>query len=335
MQSAESKMTYVLITPARNEGQFIENTIKSVSQQSVLPRKWVIVNDGSTDDTGEIAARCATNFDWIEVVNLPVRKERNFAAKVYAFRAGQERLAGIDYKVIGNLDADVTLEPDHFEFLISKFQEDPDLGVAGTVFREPGYYSGTDSFEGQNYVSGQCQIFRRECWEEIGGYTPSKAGGIDWMAVMTARMKGWKTRSFREKCFYHHRILGTANHGKAGKSFAYGKKDYYMGGHPLWEMFRSTYQLLKRPYIIGGTMLFAGYFTALLTGEKRVVTDDLMRFHRREQMMKLRAILLSLARFKKIDSFGLLPVSQGTRSAGTANPTGNNQFTDPALPPQN
>lgn len=319
MQSAASKVPYVLITPARNEGQFIENTIKSVSEQSLLPQKWVIINDGSTDDTGEIAARCAANFDWIEVVNLPVRKERNFAAKVYAFRAGQERLAGVDYKVIGNLDADVTLEPDHFEFLMSKFQEDPDLGVAGTVFREPGYYSGTDSFEGQNYVSGQCQIFRRECWEEIGGYIPSKAGGVDWMAVMTARMKGWKTRSFRERCFYHHRILGTANHGKAGKGFSYGKKDYYMGGHPLWEVFRSTYQLFKRPYIIGGTMLFAGYFTALLTGEKRVVSDALMRFHRREQMMKLRAILLSLARFRKIDSFGLLPVSQGARSAGTTN----------------
>lgn len=336
MTSAVSKMPYVLITPARNEAQFIANTIQSVSQQTVLPAKWVIVNDGSTDDTGEIAARCAANFDWIEVVNLPVRKERNFAAKVYAFRAGQERLAGIDYRVIGNLDADVTLEPDHFEFLMSRFQEDPDLGVAGTVFREPGYYSGTDSFEGQNYVSGQCQIFRRECWEEIGGYTPSKAGGIDWMAVTTARMKGWKTQSFREKCFNHHRILGTAETGKAGKSFAYGKKDYYMGGHPLWETFRCTYQLLKRPYVVGGTMLFAGYFAALLTGEKRVVSDDLMRFHRREQMMKLKAILLSLVRFKRIDSFGLLPVAQAARSARGKNDQPNSgQLTDAALPPQN
>lgn len=336
MQSVASNLRYVLITPARNEGQFIANTIQSVSQQTALPAKWVIVNDGSTDDTGDIASRCAAKFDWIEVVNLPVRKERNFAAKVFAFRAGQERLAGIDYEIIGNLDADVTLEPDHFEFLIRRFQEDPDLGVAGTVFREPGYYSATDSFEGQNYVSGQCQVFRRQCWEEIGGYTPSKAGGIDWMAVTTARMKGWKTRSFREKCFYHHRILGTANHGKAGKSFAYGKKDYYMGGHPLWEAFRCTYQLFKRPYLIGGAMLFAGYFTALLTGEKRVVTDDLMRFHRREQMLKLRAILLSLAKFRKIDSFGLLPVAQATRPAGgTADSSRNSQFTDAVLPPQN
>jgi len=314
MQLTAAQLPYVLITPARNESQFIENTIRSVTQQTVLPKKWVIVNDGSTDDTGVIAARCAADFDWIEVIDLPVREERNFAAKVHAFRAGQARLAGIEYQVIGNLDADVTLDPRHFEFLMSKFQEDPGLGVAGTIFREPGYCSETDSFEGQNYVSGQCQIFRRECFEAIGGYQPSKAGGIDWMAVTTARMMGWKTRSFREMCFYHHRILGTANHSKIGKSFAYGKKDYYMGGHPLWETVRCSYQLLKRPYLIGGAMLFAGYFTALLTGEKRVVSDELMRFHRREQMMKLKAILLSIARFKKVDGFGLLPVAPATRA---------------------
>ncbi len=310
MQSTASNLSYVLITPARNEAQFIEATLQSVTQQTVLPAKWVIVNDGSTDDTGVIAARYASRFAWIEVIDLPRRRERDFAAKVNAFKAGQERLAGVDYQIIGNLDADVSLDPDHFEFLLKRFQEDPGLGVAGTVFQEPGYNSATDSFEGQTYVSGQCQIFRRDCFEMIGGYVPSKAGGIDWMAVTTARMMGWGTRSFREKSFYHHRILGTANHSRIGKSFAYGKKDYYIGGHPLWEVVRCTYQMTKPPYLIGGTMLCAGYFSALIRGEKRVVSDDLMRFHRREQMKKLTAILSSLVKFKKIDSFGLLPVAR-------------------------
>lgn len=308
-----STLEYVLITPARNEARFLENTIQSVAQQTVLPAKWVIVNDGSTDETGVIAAKYARIYDWIEAVERPVRKERNFAAKVYAFRAGMERLTGVEYQVIGNLDADVSLERDHFEFLMKKFAEDPSLGVAGTVFKEPGYSSATDSFEGQNYVSGQCQIFRRECFEEIGGYSPSEAGGIDWMAVTTARMMGWKTQSFREKCFYHHRILGTANHGRLGKSFVYGKKDYYMGGHPLWQVARCTYQLRKPPYVLGGVMLFAGYFTALLRGEKRIVSRELMRFHRREQMAKLRAVVRSLVRFKKVDGFALLPVSTPPR----------------------
>lgn len=315
MQSTTSHTAYVLITPARNEARFIENTLQSVTQQTELPMKWVIVNDGSTDDTCNIVARYASKHDWIELINLQPREERNFAAKVYAFRAGQERLIGLPYEIIGNLDADVSLDRDHFEFLMNKFRRDPDLGVAGTVFREEGGYSSeSDSFEGQNYVSGQCQIFRRQCFEAIGGYSPSKIGGIDWMAVTTARMKGWKTQSFREKSFYHHRVLGTANHNRLGKSFAYGKKDYHMGGHPLWEVCRCSYQLAKRPYVIGGTMLLAGYFSALLRGERRVVSKDLMRFHRQEQMMKLKAILQSLLKMKKISGFGLLPVAHPART---------------------
>jgi hypothetical protein len=132
--------------------------------------------------------------------------------------------------------------------------------------------------------------------------------------VTTARMMGWKTRSFREKSFFHHRPLGSANHGFIGKSFAYGKKDYYLGGHPLWEVLRCTYQLMKRPYLLGGMALFAGYFSGVLTREPRVVSDDLMHFHRREQMLKLKAILRSVLTFRKIDSFGLLPVMQPNRS---------------------
>ena len=303
-----NNLPYVLISPSRNEARFIEETLKSVVAQTVLPLKWVIVNDGSTDATGEIAARYAERYSWIELVNRPVRKERHFAAKVHAFDAGMERIKGLQYEIIGNLDSDVSLDPDHFEFLLSKFSQDGRLGVAGTVFTEPGgYNSATDSFEGQTYVSGQCQIFRRQCFEEIGGYVPSKVGGIDWMAVMSARMIGWNTRSFREKSFLHHRPLGTAERGILAKSFDYGKKDYILGGHPLWEVFRCTYQMKKRPYVLAGVSLFIGYLTAFLSRMERPVSRDLMRFHRGEQMQKLKSIISTLCRFKKINSFELLP----------------------------
>ena len=214
MSNEANTLRYVLISPSRNEARFIEETLKSVVAQTILPLKWVIVNDGSTDATAEIVAKYAARYSWIELVNRPVRKERHFAAKVHAFNAGLERVKELQYDIIGNLDADVSLDADHFEFLLSKFSQDSRLGVAGTVFTEPdGYNSATDSFEGQTYVSGQCQIFRRQCFEEIGGYVPSKVGGIDWMAVTTARMIGWNTRSFREKSFLHHRPLGTADRG--------------------------------------------------------------------------------------------------------------------------
>jgi hypothetical protein len=251
----------------------------------------------------------------MELVNLPAHKGRSFAAKVRAFKAGEERLKGIEYEVIGNLDADVTLDDDHFEFLMDKFREDRHLGVAGTIFREPGYSSDTDSFEGQNYVSGQCQMFRRQCFEEIGGYFPSRVGGIDWIAVTTARMIGWKTRSFREKSFFHNRILGTADRGILASHYMYGKQDYYLGGHPLWQLFRCSYRTAKRPYLLGGIALFAGYLVAALDRTERPVSDELIRFHRSEQMAKLRAILAALARLKRVDAFEIVPIAQPSRSA--------------------
>src|SRR5579863_2733920 len=241
------KLSYVLITPARNEEAFLEKTIESVIKQTVLPTRWVIVDDASTDRTPEIVRRYLAKYPWMEWVQMPARRDRSFAAKVGAFNAGYDRVKNLRWEIIGNLDGDISFDPDHFEFLAGKFVADATLGVAGTVFREEDYSSERDSFEGRTHVAGQCQLFRRECWEQIGGYVPHRAGGIDWMAVITARMKGWETESFREKWFFHHRHLGTAERGAIASSFFYGQKDYYLGGHPLWELFRVAYRLTKPP----------------------------------------------------------------------------------------
>ena len=307
MAQQHSLPAYVLITPARNEEEFIEKTLQSVTRQTYLPLKWVIVNDGSTDGTASRIDPYLSKHSWIELVNLPVRLERNFAAKVHAFNAGQERVKNLPCEIIGNLDSDVSLDPDHFEFLLNRFKEDPRLGVAGTVFREEGgYNSETDSLEGQLHVSGQCQLFRRQCFVDVGGYFANKAGGIDWIAVTTARMKGWKTRSFREKSFFHHRHLGTAERSAFAAAFSYGEKDYYLGGHPVWELFRVTYRMVKPPYLVEGFALGLGYGWAAVRRAKRPISKELMAFHRREQMRKLRAILKSALTFKPIDKFKLL-----------------------------
>ena len=116
--------------------QLIEKVIQSVIGQTVVPSKWVIVNDGSTDATARIVGRYLAKYDWIELVNLPTHRDRSFAAKVHAFNAGFERVKNLEYEVIGNLDSDVSFDADYCEFLLSKFQEDPSLGVAGTIFRE-------------------------------------------------------------------------------------------------------------------------------------------------------------------------------------------------------
>ena len=284
----------------------MEELIRAMISQTVLPSKWVIVNDGSTDATASIVGQYLAKYDWIELVNLPTHRDRTFAAKVHAFKAGLEKVKNLGYEIIGNLDSDVSFDADYCEFLLNKFREDPSLGVAGTIFREEGYSSAADSFEGQTHVAGGCQLFRRRCFEEIGGYVPNKAGGIDWIAVTTARMTGWKTRSFREKSFFHYRTLGTAGRSPLASLFSYGEKDYYLGGHPLWELFRVTYRTVKRPYIVGGLALGLGYCWAFLCRTARPVSPELMTFHRHEQMRKLKAILKSALTSKSIDKFQLL-----------------------------
>jgi glycosyltransferase involved in cell wall biosynthesis len=263
------------------------------------------VDDGSTDAPTVLVQTYRAAHPWIELINLPKRKDRSFAGKAYAFRAGMERLADLEYEIIGNLDADISFEEGYFEFLLQKFAADPSLGVAGTIFEEEGYSSATDSFEGRNHVPGQCQLFRKACFDQIGGYTPHRAGGIDWIAVTSARMLGWKTESFREKSFFHYRRLGTAERGVLASLFSYGEKDYYLGGHPLWEICRVTYRATKKPYILGGIALSLGYMWAFLRRMKRPVSDDLMYFHRREQISKLKSILRSMLRFRRVDNFDL------------------------------
>jgi glycosyltransferase involved in cell wall biosynthesis len=275
--------TYVLITPARNEAQHIELTIRSVVAQTVRPIKWVIVSDGSTDGTDDIVRRYTSEHPWIELVRMSERKERHFAGKVLAFNAGHERVKGLHYDIIGSLDADISFEEDYFSFLLRKFVDNPRLGVGGTPFRE-GTAQYDYRFSRKEHVSGACQLFRRECFESIGGYVPLKAGAIDLTAVVSARMKGWKTETFTEKFSVHHRPMGTAKSHIVVATFKSGYGDYPMGVHPIWQLFRSMYQMTRKPILVGGMMLLAGYIWAMLTRAPKPVPDDFVRFRRKEQM---------------------------------------------------
>ncbi|MBS3917361.1 MAG: glycosyltransferase family 2 protein [Deltaproteobacteria bacterium] len=287
-------ISYVLITPAHNEEDFIEKTIQSVIYQTVLPKKWAIVNDGSTDGTDDIIKRYAKRHDWIEFIRLSQHTDRQFAAKVHAFNAGYERIKNSEYAIIGNLDADISFEKDYFEFLLSKFNENGKLGVAGTPFVEESFKGYDFKFANIEHVSGACQLFRRECFESIGGYKPIRGGGIDWIAVTTARMKGWKTRTFTERTCLHHRKIGTGNNSALMALFKQGRKDYFLGNHPLWEIFRTFYQMSRKPYVMGGLLLFFGFAWAGIKRTERPISKELMEFIRREQMQRLKNIFRKL-----------------------------------------
>lgn len=284
---------YILITPARNEEEHIEGVIKSVTSQTHLPEKWVIVSDGSTDGTDALVKKHLPNHSWMEFMRMPEHEDRQFASKVHCFNAGYAKVRHTEHDIVGNLDADITFERDYFEYLMSKFADDPGLGVAGTPFVEDGKHYDY-RYTNIEHVSGACQLFRRECFEEIGGYVPIKGGGIDWAAVTTARMRGWKTRTYTDKTCRHHRKMGTGNTSPILTWFRQGRKDYFLGNHPVWELFRTVYQMSRKPYCLGGSLLLTGYLWAAVRNKERPISRELLVFVRKEQMHRLTRALTRL-----------------------------------------
>jgi glycosyltransferase involved in cell wall biosynthesis len=289
-------LSYVLVTPARNERDFIEGTIRSVIAQTHLPSKWVIVSDGSTDGTDELVGRYAREHNWIELLRMPEHRDRSFAAKAVCFNTAFDSLRPVSFDLIANLDADITFELDYLEFLAGRFADNPRLGVAGTPFIEdagqPQGHSYAHRFADLQHVSGACQMFRRQCLEELGGYSQIKGGGIDWVAVTTARMKGWQTRTFLEKTCFHHRKMGTASRNPLMARFQHGQEDYYVGQHPLWQLLRGAFQMRSKPVVLGGLFLILGYFWAMIRRVRRPVSPELISFRRAEQMARLRKMIL-------------------------------------------
>jgi len=282
--------SYVLITPARNEASFIELTIRSVVAQTFHPLKWVIVSDGSTDETDEIVRKYAAEYDWIELLRLPEHRDRSFAAKVSAFNAGRTRMNQLQYDVIGSLDGDISFDADYFSFLLGKLAENPKLGLVGTPFAENGL-TYDYRFASVEHVSGACQVFRRECFEAIGGYLPMKFGGIDTVAVLSARMKGWQTRTFPEKTCAHHRKQGSATRSGLAVVFNTGFKDYLLGVDPIWQLLRVAYRVPKRPFVIGAVTLLLGYLWPWMLRTPKTAPKEVIAFRRQDQRARLRELV--------------------------------------------
>jgi len=292
-------MNYVLITPARNEELYIEKTIISVINQTILPIKWIIVSDGSTDKTEEIVEKYIPENSFIELIKLPLRKERHFAGKVNAINEGFKAIKNVNYKYYGNLDADVTFSNDYYKNLLDKFEKDPTLGICGGKL----YDRINEKFVELNYslesVAGPIQFFRKTCYEEIGGYKASKAGLVDAIAEVTARMRGWKTYTFTSLKVFHHRKTGSEGRNIWQVARREGNTDYLFGVHPLWNLLRSFQRINKKPYIIGGFIRMYGYWVHQIKKVKRPVSDEFIRYLRREEKLKIKFYILTNNYYKK------------------------------------
>lgn len=280
-----------MVTAAYNEEKCIEKVIQSVVAQTLRPKRWIIVSDGSTDRTDEIVKIFAAQFPFIELVRISEDHPRNFNAQVNAINLGFSLLKQNDCEFIGNLDADITLDRDYFEQLLNEFVKDPKLGLAGGYIYEE--QNGEFRCRPGNSISSVAHgvhCFRRKCLALLGGYEPFSWGGTDTHAVVRLRMLGWKVQSVTSIPAYHHRPTG-GGFGAMRYRFLGGMMDHYFGTHPVFQVFRVLRRMGYKPYIIGGLVRMAGFLWGYCKGAKREVSPDFIEFFRKEQMEKLRLTL--------------------------------------------
>jgi glycosyltransferase involved in cell wall biosynthesis len=283
--------SYVLITPVRNEQATIEITIRSVLAQTVPPQEWVIVNDGSTDQTEGILKRFTERHPHIRAVHLAGRQEHSFASVVHATETGIRELRCRDYNYLGLLDADVRFPADYFQRLLAKFENNPRLGLAGGLVVDVGPGQRTKSHQNLNEVAGATQFFTRACFESLGGLLPIPEGGWDAITCVRARMNGFTTATFPDLVMDHLKPRNTAKGNWWRRNWQLGVRDYALGGHPAFEIAKCCSRALESPPLAASTARLCGYFQSALERKKRLIPEEVLSYVRREQLQRMGALI--------------------------------------------
>ncbi len=279
--------SYVLITAARNEELHIERLIRCIANQTRLPLRWIIVDDGSSDRTRALVERHAAAHAFIQLLHLQRPHTKDFASKAHALNAAAQILRTQNYAFVGHMDADISIAPTYIECLLDKFGANPRLGLAGGVIyeRHRGGFGPRPS-NSLRSVAGAVQMFRRECYESLGCVLPLKHGGEDWHAEIMARMGGWEVCAFADLPVYHHRPWGS--NWDAVRSWSrQGLMDYSLGSHPMFEVLKLMRRLRMRPFVVGALVRLGGFVYASCRRARRDVPDEVVRFLRAEQMNRL------------------------------------------------
>lgn len=276
---------FVIITPVRDEARFLTATIQAVCSQTVLPVEWIIVNDGSSDRTGSIIDDYASQFSWIKGVHRPNRGFRKSGGGVVeAFNDGYRSLKNHDWEFIIKLDGDLTFQRDYFEQCFSRFENEPALGIGGgEIYHE---CDGHQKLERnpEFHVRGATKIYRRACWEDIGGLWP--APGWDTIDEVKANMLGWSTRSFKDLRLIHHRYTGSAD-GLVANRVKLGVASYVSGYHPMFVAASFARRLSQRPYVAGSFAYLYGFLKGYFQKSPRVNDPHLVRYLRNQQVRRL------------------------------------------------
>jgi len=279
---------YAVITPVRDEEEFVGATIESVSRQTVRPAEWVIVNDGSSDRTGEIIDQYAAQFPWIRAVHRSNRGFRKSGGGVVeAFYDGYKALRSDDWDFIVKLDGDLTFSADYFEKCFAYFHREPQLGIGGGEIYHDLAGNMTLETNPKFHVRGATKIYRKACWEAIGGLWV--APGWDTIDEVKANMLGWVTRSFPDLPLHHHRLTGTAD-GLLRDRIKHGVACYVSGYHPLFVGAKCVYRLFQKPYFIGSAAIWYGFVKGFVTKVPQVNDARMIAYLRGQQMRRLRGL---------------------------------------------
>jgi poly-beta-1,6-N-acetyl-D-glucosamine synthase len=276
---------YVIVSPVRDEEQYLSQTIRSVMGQSIRPSEWVIVDDGSHDGTGRIIEEYAAKLPWIRAVHRADRGQRVPGTGVMeAFYTGYERLHCTDWEFIVKLDGDVGLEADYFERCFEHFMEDPKLGICGGTMYCP--KNGTLKIESSPgyHVRGPIKLYRRSCWDAIGGLL--KTTGWDSLDEFQANRLGWRTRSFSELKVIHYRPTGAVQ-GAWRDGVKMGRASYIAGYHPVFMIAKCIKRVGQRPFLIVAMAHAYGFLTGYLKRISQVNDQELIRYIRGQQIRRL------------------------------------------------
>jgi poly-beta-1,6-N-acetyl-D-glucosamine synthase len=270
---------YLVITPVKDEGPYIRQTLESVAAQTVRPALWIIVDDGSCDGTADAAAGFATGRPWIRVHRLDGNRERQpGSAVINAFNAGLT-LAGItDFDFIVKLDGDLKLPATYFERLLARFREDPALGIASGQYVEDHGGRRVEIKMPDYHAAGASKMMRAACFEAIGGFVPSR--GWDTVDEIRAQAQGWKTTHFCDIQFEHLKPEG-AGIGSVRTNFMHGEIHYLTGGGGLFFLLKVAHRAWSgRPRILGAAAMTLGFFSNWIRRRPRLVSDVEARQYR-------------------------------------------------------
>ena len=289
-------MGYVLVTAAKNESRYIESTIRSIIAQTHQPDRWVIVSDGSTDGTDDIVARYADENAFIQLLRLDTAAgRRDYGSKAFALNRAVSALGELPYEFLGCLDADIVLEPDYYEKILSFFAQDLLLGVAGgSILESNGVRYVERLGNKRRSIPGAIQVFRESCFRQLGVYLPLKYGGEDTVLEVRARMLGFHVRSFFCLKAYHLRRTGYSGR-PLQYSFRAGLQDYEIGYHPLYELLKCLSRVLVPPPVLSSISQLLGFLIASLVRKNRVVQSDQISFMRKEQCARMRELFFKLS----------------------------------------